>query len=1003
MSKYGIRLPGVLRTAVCLFCLLRSLTGTAAVVDLRTEMIKDPVGLACTQPRFSWKLTGDTRGMAQTAYQLQLAGRADGFSGTQDLILDSGKVLSDQSHLIESGCRPFRSREVVFWRVKVWDNQGGESDWSAPAVFEMGLLDSADWTAKWIKPGQYSFIESDLTKSWLEHSVLRTPGIKPPRSEELVTESLDILRQVRPLLIARKTFSIDGKTGNARLYLGALGFANVFINGRAVFDEWNTPAPTHYKIASRYKVFDVSKFLRPGENVVAVELAAGKYYENPGNHVQPFGDRPVLKLQLEYLSGGKWQTIGTDETWKIIPDRRNPVVHFWAGNVFDATQDDRFLRGGSYDDSFWPNAVLSPADESKRMLSMVIPPETTRENVRPVKQWKIADNVWVFDFGRTIVGRVQLDLPAPDGRKFVVRYADSLRNTNSPEYETSLARPSYPGLNVPAQAVSLGLKRRGNILFRKSADGAVLTGVPTDVYLSPSAGAGHYAPRFGMVPFRYVEVIGFGKEPGQGEVSANIANTAIERTGSFICSDERLNRIHEAAIRTMRYNIHGFCYDNNGAEKGFWPQVFTMNYVPFELNCDLSAYLPYVIEEIDLFTREEGFTCTAMSGRRGEKSAAKFAFLSESEYHIKLPWLHYLYTGDKKPVGSHFDLVNTFVRDWWFSSRFPTLFIADHYGDHTAGTANLDVDKAAFLNAVYMTKDKTPNTNHNNISSELLSTVYATHLLDLSAAISDLMGDSENAAKRRAKRDEIKEAIRQKFYWNKDYGYAVDSRSAQGANVAMMFYQVAQPSEYPELVRAVRDDMKRWNNHISTGSRLTYQLYSVFSSNGLIDEAVDMLTTKRYPSFLSMLDYADTMSESWPMPNAPATTSHCQTEGYSEIAKWFSNDLFGIQPDLAAPGFKHFFLSPRLPSALDSASYTFETFYGPAKIAWKKQAAGAAYEIRIPPNSSATVTFEMGTAQTLCEFGRPVADNAFVKSEGRNASGAAAYRLSSGIYRFEIR
>ena len=428
-----------------------------------------------------------------------------------------------------------------------------------------------------------------------------------------------------------------------------------------------------------------------------------------------------------------------------------------------------------------------------------------------------------------------------------------------------------------------------------------------------------------------------------------------------------------------------------------------MNFAPFALNCDIAAYVKYVIEEIDLFTREEGYTCTAMSGRRGEKGAAKFAFLSDGDYHVKLPYLHYLYTGDKKPVESHFDLVNTYVRDWWFSNRLPSLFLTDHYGDHTAGTTNLDVDQGAFLNKIYTQKDGTSNTNRNNISSELLCTVYATHLLDLSANISDLMGDSENAAQRRAKRDEIKEALRKKFYWNKEYGYAVDSRSAQGPNVAMMFYQVAPPAQYPELVSAVREDIKRWNNHLSTGSRLTYQLFSVLSSNGLIDEAVDMLKTKRYPSFLSMLDYTDTLSESWPLPDGPATTSHCQTEGFTEIAKWFCNDLFGIQPDLKAPGFKHFFLSPRLPRDLEFASYTFETFYGPAKIGWKKQAGGAVYEIRIPPNASASVAFEMSTAQALWESGRKLEESACVKFEGRNGSGAAVYRLQAGAYQFEVR
>ena len=284
-----------------------------------------------------------------------------------------------------------------------------------------------------------------------------------------------------------------------------------------------------------------------------------------------------------------------------------------------------------------------------------------------------------------------------------------------------------------------------------------------------------------------------------------------------------------------------------------------------------------------------------------------------------------------------------------------------------------------------------------------MDSVYATYLLDLAASEAELMGDRKSADHWRAKRDEIKAAVREKFYWNKEYGYAVDSRSAQGANAAMIYFKAAPQTEYPELIEAIQADIKRWNNHLSTGSRLTYPLFSVLSANGRIDEAVWMLTRKEYPGFLSMLDYADTMSEMWPLTNAPAVVAHCQLEGYSEIGKWFGDDLFGIRPDFNTPGFKHFFISPQLPQDLEFAHYEFETGYGPAKAAWKKTPAGTDYEIRIPPNASASVAFEVNKGQTIYEAGRKVEDGVFIKSEGRNEAGAAVYRLQPGVWQFEVR
>jgi alpha-L-rhamnosidase len=951
-------------------------SGPAAFpVALKTEMLAEPMGLHAERPRFSWIMEDTATGARQTAYRIQAASSPEQFDRPD--LWDSGKVDSDQSHLVPYGGEPLPSRRRVHWRVRSWDRDGNPSAWSKPSVFEMGLLDPSDWTARWIEPERYAFSESDLTRTWLEHAVLDTPGIGSPQREELHAASLEILRQARPLAVARKTFRIDGAPGDARLYLSALGFANVHINGQAVFDEWNTPAPTHYKIAARYKVFDVSGFLRHGENTVAVELSSGKYDERPGNHVGSFGDRPALRLQIEYRDGGRRLEVGTDDTWKMAVDPQNPVADFWAGSAKDGSEPDAVLAG--FDDSNWPAAVLNPEHESKRLLPMLIPPERTVETVRPVKQWEIADGVWVFDFGRTVVGRVQLDLPAAEGRTYVIRYADSLKNVHSPSYDSILIRPPYPGRAVPGDAVGLGLKRRGNILFRNVKGRSYFTAVPTDVFRSPAAGAARFSPRFGIVPFRYMEVIGFDREPESGTVSANIAHTALERTGAFRCSDENLNRIHDAAIRTLLYNAHAFYYDNNGAEKGFWPHTFAMNLPPLTFNCNTAAYAAYILEEVDLFAREEGFTMTAISGRRGENSVAKLGFLIDSDYHVKLTHLHYLYHGDRKPLENHVDLIDRYIHDWGFMDQSRTPFRFDHFADHTAGSANLDVPESAFLNPLLRGKG---NDNHNNIANELLCTIYGSHLLDLAAKISDLTGNPEVAAARRAKRDEIREAIREKYYWNPDYGYAVGSRSAQGANAAMVFYQAAPESEYPDLVRAIREDIRRWNNHLSTGSRLTYALLSVLSSNEYVDQAVEMLTTRRYPSLLSMLDYADTLSESWPLPDAPATTSHCQTEGYTAISKWFWTDLMGIRPDVQTPGFRHFFLKPKFPSRLESAAAEFESPYGTVSGEWQRLGDAIVWKVTVPWNAAATVLLPEYDAGRIRLDGKPVDKHEFRLSPG---------------------
>lgn len=70
----------------------------------------------------------------QEAYQVQ-ASLNENFS---NLLWDSGKVQSDQSHRVLYAGPELKSMDQIFWRVKVWSNRGEESEFSHIAFFEMG-------------------------------------------------------------------------------------------------------------------------------------------------------------------------------------------------------------------------------------------------------------------------------------------------------------------------------------------------------------------------------------------------------------------------------------------------------------------------------------------------------------------------------------------------------------------------------------------------------------------------------------------------------------------------------------------------------------------------------------------------------------------------------------------------------------------------------------------------------------------------------------------------
>lgn len=83
-------------------------------VKLKTEYLKNPLGIDIKNPRFMWNCEG---GKAQSAYRL-IASDMRG-----NILWDSGKVESSQMSFIPYPLdTPSRLR--VNWKVKLWDETG---------------------------------------------------------------------------------------------------------------------------------------------------------------------------------------------------------------------------------------------------------------------------------------------------------------------------------------------------------------------------------------------------------------------------------------------------------------------------------------------------------------------------------------------------------------------------------------------------------------------------------------------------------------------------------------------------------------------------------------------------------------------------------------------------------------------------------------------------------------------------------------------------------------
>ena len=256
------------------------------VVNLRTEYKENPLGLDVLKPRLSWHLQSDRRGVLQTAYQLQVALNETDLTAGRNLLWDSNKVTSDSSIQNVYAGPALQSGRRYCWRVRVWDDRG-ESSWSQPACWEMGLLNAADWKASWVEPR----LKEDVSKS-----------------------------QPAPML--RGTFKVNGEVQEARAYVTSHGLYELHLNGQRVGDQVFTPGWTSYHKRLQYQTYDVTGLLTKGDNVAGVVVGDGWYRGNLGfgGERNVYGNRLALLLQIQIkYADGRQEIVGSNSNWKATP------------------------------------------------------------------------------------------------------------------------------------------------------------------------------------------------------------------------------------------------------------------------------------------------------------------------------------------------------------------------------------------------------------------------------------------------------------------------------------------------------------------------------------------------------------------------------------------------------------------------------------------------------------------------------------------------------------
>ena len=339
-------------------------------------------------PEISWRLESDAPDCRQTAYRIIAKNLRD------EIIWDSGKVMSSQQHWIHWGGHELKARELVRLQVKVWC---GESEaYSEPVAFELALQKNSDWgNAHWI---------------WFDRIAYTTTPLSP---------------------YFRREFTVRSPVKRAALYITARGVFEPRLDGKQIGHDLLTPGWVDFHKEIPFLCYDLTSALTPGNHALGAILADGWCCGNltilrkrNSYHAHP---ELLARLELDYENGSS-ETVVSGSDWKVST---GPILSsdLYDGENYDARLEMPGWDTAGFDDSGWfPAAEGEEAADSPPLVMKSAPPVRYTEELKPLRILNPRKDEYIWDFGQNFAGTFRVRFRSQKGRLLTFRTAEMLHS-----------------------------------------------------------------------------------------------------------------------------------------------------------------------------------------------------------------------------------------------------------------------------------------------------------------------------------------------------------------------------------------------------------------------------------------------------------------------------------------------------------------------------------------------------------------------------------------------
>lgn len=701
-----------------------------------------------------------------------------------------------------------------------------------------------------------------------------------------------------PCPMLRTTFTIPAPPFSGSVRVIGLGHYELTVNGQRVGPTLINQPWSQYNKTIYSQEFDLTPYLRQGENAIGVQLGNSFWYVSAANDTGRFvktdampnfaGPTPYL-LWLEARitrADGQVQVVTSNETWKWA---ESPLTfsHIYAGEDYDARRMQTGWDKPGFDDRAWKpvRTVSAPAGVMERYTA---PPIKAFETFQPSEIRNPRPGVYTYVFPQNCSALLKFTVEGAAGKTIRFRPCEYMDST-------------------------------GQVKFTYT------WGTGKDIWYDYTLRGGEESHQtlFCYVGFQYVGVTGAvpaGSPNPEGlpvikQIEMVHVRAACPVSGAFLCADQRQNGAHQIIDWSIRSNMSYVATDCPHREKNGWQEVNWHMARAVSYRFDVRAWYAKIARDIRDTQLPDGHVPTNCPNYL--VGVAPHGYWNEApEWGISsvlVPWHLYEWYGDTTVLNSNFESMKKYIN--YLSSQAKDGLITSNLGDWYDYGHGLGDGPSRW----------TPN----EVSATAMWALGAKTVAD-AALVLKRPADARQYQKLFEK---IKGDFQRHFY-NDTTKTVRNNGSCQSAHSIALCVGLIPDKDRPAVLKGIIGDLERRNWQQTVGEVLQVFFVRALAEGGRNDILHRVYAREDRGGYGYMVKQGfTTLPESWDA--RPGTGNSMNHYMLGHLMEWQFAYVAGIRQQPGSIGWKNVFIAPN-PGNLEYALASFDSPRGQIAVTWRQ-------------------------------------------------------------------